>query len=253
MVRVLQEYGVPTLFSFAKPNPENLRDATLWEGLPAQDVVIDGKKIENGSMMLLKVGGRRIRDLFNAETAAGAPLHLAVAAPGDAPAALAKAPFDLTAMLAAHGYSNFSPSRRPSYQQVETVKKRIKSAGFPVPWIGCRQLAFVKADWDPSSAPVDGQFVEEYAEVAAQLGLVDPTTCLNHLIIAKSSALAKSTPRAAVWMASTAAVVHAMVVAGCFRSQGCLWVAVSYMNLLADIAAEYDYSWAAAYDLVIRL
>ena len=53
-------------------------------------------------------------------------------------------------------------------------------------------------------------------------------------------------------MASTAALVHAMVVAGCFGSQGCLWVAISYMKVLADIAAEYDYGWAAAYDLVIR-
>ena len=55
-------------------------------------------------------------------------------------------------------------------------------------------------------------------------------------------------------MALTAALVHDihMVVAGCFGSQGCLWVAVSYMNVLLDIAAEYDYGWAAAYHLVIR-
>ena len=42
-------------------------------------------------------------------------------------------------------------------------------------------------------------------------------------------------------MASTAALVRAMVVAGCFGSQGCQWVAVSYLNVPADIAAEFDY------------
>ena len=40
LIRVLQEYGVSTLFDFAKtseqPTPEALRDATLWDGLPTQ-------------------------------------------------------------------------------------------------------------------------------------------------------------------------------------------------------------------------
>ena len=101
--------------------------------------------------MLSKVDARRIRDLYNAETKASAPAPLTPVAPGDAPAApLANPPFDL---LAAHSYSGFSPSCRPFYQQVEAVGKRIKSTGFPVPWIGCRQLAFVKPDWDPASVP----------------------------------------------------------------------------------------------------
>ena len=67
------------------------------------------------------------------------------------------------------------------------------------------------------------------------------------MVLLKSSALAKTKPRAAVWVASTSAVVHAMVVVGCFGDQGCLWVAVSYLG----VAAEYDYGWAAAYDLAI--
>ena len=72
------------------------------------------------------------------------------------------------------------------------------------------------------------------------------------MALVKSSALARTQPRAAVWMASTAAAVHTMVVAGCFGDQGCLWVAVSYLGVLAGITAEYDYDWAVAYDLVIR-
>jgi hypothetical protein len=43
-----------------------------------------------------------------------------------------------------------------------------------------------------------------------------------------------------------------MVVAGCFGSQGCQWVAVCYLSVLADVAAEFDYGWAAAYDMVVR-
>ena len=43
-----------------------------------------------------------------------------------------------------------------------------------------------------------------------------------------------------------------MVMAGCFRSQGCQWVAVCYLNVLADVAAKFDYGWAAAYDMVVR-
>ena len=53
-------------------------------------------------------------------------------------------------------------------------------------------------------------------------------------------------------MAFTSAAVHAMVMAGCFGDQGCLWVAVSYLGVRADIAAEFDCGWAAAYDLAIR-
>ena len=220
LVRVLQEYGVPTLFLFCKTSeqtsPEALRDATLWEGLPSQGVTLAGKKVENNSTMLSKVAGRRIRALFVAEAAARAPplVPPPPAVPGDAPAPLVSPPFDLSALLAAHGYSRFPVARRPTYQQVDTVRKRIKSTGFPVPWIGSRQQSFVKADWDPASTPIDSQFVEEYAEAAAKLGLVDPTTTLNHIIVAKSSALSKSTPCAAVWMASGAALRHAMVVAG---------------------------------------
>ena len=256
LIRVLQEYGVSTLFDFAKtseqPTPEALRDATLWDGLPTQGVTLAGRKVENGSTMLSKIAGRRIRGLFTAEMAARAPLALplAPAAPAEAPAV--SPPFDLAAMLAAHGYAEYPLARRPTYQQVDTIRKRIKSTGFPVPWVGSRQLAFVKADWDPASAPVDNQFLEEYGDIAAQLGVVDPAACFNHIIMAKSSAMAKSTPRAAVWVASTAALVHAMVVAGCFGSQGCQWVAVCYLSVLADVAAEFDYGWAAAYDMVVR-
>ena len=83
--------------------------------------------------MLSKMGGRQFRALFTAETAARAPLPLAPVPPGEAPAALASPPFDLPAMLAAHSYSDFSPSGRPSYQQVDAVRKRVKSTGFPVP------------------------------------------------------------------------------------------------------------------------
>ena len=121
LVRVLQEYGVFTLFSFAKtseqPTPEALRDATLWEGLPHKGVTIDGRKIKNNSTMLSKIAGRRIRALFTAETAARAPLPLPLtpAAPGEAPAALVSPPFDLAARLAAHGYAQYPPARRPTY------------------------------------------------------------------------------------------------------------------------------------------
>ena len=53
-------------------------------------------------------------------------------------------------------------------------------------------------------------------------------------------------------MAFTSAAVHAMVMAGCFGDQGCLWVAVCYLGVLADITATHDYGWATEYDRVIR-
>ena len=47
LIRVLQEYGVSTLFDFAKtseqPTPEALRDATFWDGLPTQGVQLGGR------------------------------------------------------------------------------------------------------------------------------------------------------------------------------------------------------------------
>ena len=192
--------------------------------------------------MLSKAGARHIRDFYNAEVKASAPAPLAPVAPAEALAApLANPPFDLSAMLAAHGYAGFASSCRPSYQQVEAARKRIKAANVPLPWIGARQLAFVKEEWDAASVPVDVQFLEQYTEAASQLGTVNPTTSLNHMVLVKSSALARTAPWAAVWMASTAVVVHAMVVAGCFGDQGCLRVAVTYLGVFADIAAKYDY------------
>ena len=62
--------------------PEQLRDATLWEGLPASGLTHNGLKAENGTTMLSKVGARRIRDLYNPDIKAGAPAPLAPVAPG---------------------------------------------------------------------------------------------------------------------------------------------------------------------------
>ena len=114
------------------------------------------------------------------------------------------------------GRRGFAITCCTSYQQVDAVRKRAKATGWPVPWIGLRQIAFVRKGWDANAMPVDSEYVAHYSEAAAQFVCVDLTTILSHLVLEKSSALAKNKPRASIWMASTTAVVHAMVVAGCF-------------------------------------
>ena len=67
-----------------------------------------------------------------------------------------------------------------------------------MPWIGARQLAFVKKEWDANAVPVDTECLTHHSEAAAQLASVVPTSVFNHMVLQKSSDLGKIKPQAAI-------------------------------------------------------